>query len=154
MDKWIKIGKDHKWLIQFRITPTVFSVAHLITIYDFAYTHNIGVESCNFLQHPEFMRMSILPMDVREQISTMLEQWINNKDISQNKIINGRNPDLTKDFILQDVSSYINYLKNSPVETDKWPALVSYLKKLESSRGNSILDYAPEYEKFLRQSGY
>jgi molybdenum cofactor biosynthesis enzyme MoaA len=154
MDKWIKIGKDHKWLIQFRITPTVFSIAHLITIYDFAYTHNIGVESCNFLQHPEFMRMSILPMDVREQISTVLEQWINNKDISQNKIINGRSPDLTKDFILQDVSSYINYLKNSPVETDKWPALVSYLKKLESSRGNSILDYAPEYEKLLQQSGY
>ena len=153
-EKWIATAKAHKWLMQFRTTPTVFSIAHLKTIYEYAYTNNIGVESCNFLHKPEFMRMSILPADIRKKISDELQDWINTKQRSNNRIINTRHPDLTNDSILQDASSYVDYLNNSPDETSSWPALVSYLKKLENSRGNSILDYAPEYEKLLRSSGY
>ena len=155
-EKWIKIGKAHKWILQFRTTPTVFSIAHLTTIYEYAYAHNIGVESCNFLDKPEFMRMSILPADIRKKISTELQDWINTKQLllSKNKIINSRDPHLSNDYILQDALSYVDYLNNSPDETGSWPALVLYLKKLESSRGNSILTYAPEYEKLLRSSGY
>jgi len=143
-------------LIQFRITPTVFSIAHLHTIYEYAYTHNIGVESCNFLHNPSFMRMTILPKDVRQKIAQDLEDWILTKDttIKNKKIINTRDPNVSKIYILQDAYSYVEYLRNGPDETHSWPALVNYLKKLEASRGNSILDYAPEYESFLRSAEY
>ncbi len=46
MERWIAIGKEQKWLIQFRITPTLFSIGHIQTIYEYAYENNIGVESC------------------------------------------------------------------------------------------------------------
>lgn len=156
IQRWIDVGQKQKWLIQFRITPTVFSIAHLHTIYEYAYTHNIGVESCNFLHNPSFMRMTILPKDVRQKIAQDLEDWILTKDttIKNKKIINTRDPNVSKFYILQDAYSYVEYLRKGPDETHSWPALVNYLKKLETSRGNSILDYAPEYESFLRSAEY
>jgi sulfatase maturation enzyme AslB (radical SAM superfamily) len=156
LEKWLQLGKQQNWLIQFRITPTVFSIAHIKTIYDYAYTHDIGVESCNFLQNPAFMRMTILPIDIRQNIAKELQQWINSKKLLfvEERIINTRDPNKVKDYILQDAMSYVDYLQNGPNESSSWTALVSYLKKLESSRKNSILDYAPEYEKFLRSAGY
>jgi len=156
MERWIKIGKQQNWLIQFRITPTLFTVAHIQTIYEYAYENNVGVESCNFLHNPSFMRMLVLPMDVRQNIAEKLQYWINSKKslFSKERIINTRNPNKVKDYILQDAMSYVEYLQNGPDESSSWPALVSYLKKLESSRGNTILDYAPEYESLLRSAGY
>jgi sulfatase maturation enzyme AslB (radical SAM superfamily) len=156
LEKWLQLGKQQNWLIQFRITPTVFSIAHIKTIYDYAYTHDVGVESCNFLQNPAFMRMTILPIDIRQNIAKELQQWINSKKLLfvEERIINTRDPNKVKDYILQDAMSYVDYLQNGPNESSSWTALVSYLKKLESSRKNSILDYAPEYEKFLRSAGY
>ena len=156
LEKWIKLGKQQNWLIQFRITPTIFSIAHVKTIYDYAYTYDVGVESCNFLQNPSFMRMSILPIDIRQNIAKELQSWINSKKLlfAEERIINTRDPNKAKDYILQDAMSYVEYLQNAPDESSSWPALVSYLKKLESSRKNSILDYAPEYEKLLRSAGY
>jgi len=156
LEKWIQLGRQKNWLIQFRITPTVFSIAHIKTIYDYAYTYDVGVESCNFLYNPSFMRMSVLPIDVRQNIGHELQYWINSKKLlfAEEKIINTRDPNKNKDYILQDAMSYVDYLQNGPDESSNWPALVSYLKKLESSRKNSILDYAPEYEKLLRSAGY
>jgi sulfatase maturation enzyme AslB (radical SAM superfamily) len=156
LEKWIQLGKQQNWLIQFRITPTIFSIAHIKTIYDYAYTYDVGVESCNFLYNPSFMRMSVLPIDVRQNIAKELQHWINSKKLlfAEERIINTRDPNKVKDYILQDAMSYVEYLQNGPDESSSWPALVSYLKKLESSRKNSIIDYAPEYEKFLRSAGY
>lgn len=156
LEKWIQLGKQQNWLIQFRITPTLFSIAHIKTIYDYAYTYDVGVESCNFLYNPPFMRMSVLPIDVRQNIAKELQYWINSKKLLfvEERIINTRDPNKIKDYILQDAMSYVDYLQNGPDESSSWPALVSYLKKLESSRKNSILDYAPEYEKLLRSAGY
>lgn len=156
LEKWIQLGKQQNWLIQFRITPTIFSIAHIKTIYDYAYTYDVGVESCNFLYNPSFMRMSVLPADVRQNIAKELQYWINSKKLLfvEERIINTRDPNKAKDYILQDAMSYVDYLQNGPDESSSWPALVSYLKKLESSRKNSILDYAPEYEKLLRSAGY
>ena len=156
LEKWIQLGKQQNWLIQFRITPTLFSIAHIKTIYDYAYTYDVGVESCNFLYNPSFMRMSVLPIDVRQNIAKELQYWINSKKLlfSEERIINTRDPNKAKDYILQDAMSYVDYLQNGPDESSSWPDLVSYLKKLEGSRKNSILDYAPEYEKFLRSAGY
>ena len=156
LEKWIQLGKQQNWLIQFRITPTIFSIAHIKTIYDYAYTYDVGVESCNFLYNPSFMRMSVLPTDVRQNIAKELQYWVNSKKLLfvEERIINTRDPNKAKDYILQDAMSYVDYLQNGPDESSSWPALVSYLKKLESSRKNSILDYAPEYEKLLRSAGY
>ena len=156
LNKWVTLSKEIGWLIQIRTTPTVFSIAHLKTIYDYAYDNQVGVESCNFLNNPDFMRMSILPKDVRESIAEDLDSWVKSKNVksSDSNMVNVRDPNLTREYILRDALSYVDYLRNGPDETNRWPDLVNYIKKLESSRKNTILDYAPEYEHILQSAGY
>jgi len=156
LEKWIEIAKKYHWSIQLRPTPNVFSIAHLKTLYEYAFEKNIGIESCNFLYKPAFMKISLLPKNIRDTISKELLNWIQSHSdyIDKEKIINTRDPKKVREYILQDAQSYINYLNNVPEETHLWKDLVNYIKKLESSRNNNILDYVPEYEKFLRAAGY
>jgi sulfatase maturation enzyme AslB (radical SAM superfamily) len=155
MQQWLEIAKTNQWLIQIRITPTVLSIWHLDTIYRLALEKNIGVESCNFLNHPEFMRPSVLPRNSRDavidKLKILLQGWKNNSDI---RVINTRNPHHIQSQIREDAASYINYLENQSDESHRLPDLVKYLKSLEQSRGNKILDYLPEYENILRSAGY
>ena len=155
MQQWIREAKTHQWLMQIRITPTVLSIWYLDTIYKFAALENIAIESCNFLNDPVFMRPSVLPRDLRdaviEKLKIVVQEWKNNLDT---RIINTRDPHHAQSQICQDAVSYINYLENQPDESHRLPDLVRYLKSLEQSRGNSILDYLPEYEKILRSAGY
>lgn len=156
LEDWLSVAEKNKWLVQLRTTPTVFSVSHLIELYKYAFDKNIGIESCNFLHSPEFMKISLLPNATRSVISKELSNWIqyHTDYASDEKVVNTRDTNQVKKYILQDAQSYVSYLKNVPEETHLWPKLVEHLKKLELSRGNNILDYAPEYEKLLRAAGY
>jgi hypothetical protein len=156
LEKWLKVSVKHRWLVQLRTTPTVFSIKHLKELYEYAFKKNIGIESCNFLDNPPFMKISLLPIELRKKLSQEMLSWIQSQKEynDQEKIINTRSKNTIKKYILQDATSYVNYLENVPEETHLWPKLVEHIKKLESSRGNSILDYAPEYEKLLRSAGY
>jgi Zn-finger protein len=154
LEKWLAVADEQGWLKQIRITPTCLSILHLDTVYDYAYERNVTVESCNFISKPEYLRISLLDQNLRDLAINKLESFIASKDpASQNKVINTRDPSQTKNQILQDAQSYITYLKQQPI-TDDVRSLVEYLKKIESNRNNSILNYLPEYEQFLRTAGY
>lgn len=156
MDKWVELGNSNKWLMQIRMTPTWITVNSLSTIFEYAFNNNIAVESCNFLHEPTYMRMTLLPLHLREEAIDNLTNWINTHQthISETVSINIRNPNIAKQEILNDAMSYLNYLNNAPYEPELVPALISFLAKIETSRNISILDYKPEYEEFLRTSGY
>ena len=68
--------------------------------------------------------------------------------------INTRDPTQLHVQNVQDAASYVDYLRTAPDETHRLPDLVQYLKLLESSRSNCVLDYAPEYEHIFRSAGY
>ena len=156
LSRWLTVSKENNWLVQLRITPTCLTIDSLVTVYSYAYEHDLSVESCNFLNRPEFMRPSVLPQAIRDSIIKSLESWIQTHSdrIVDNQIINTRDPNIAKQHIIQDAESYVNYLKNEPDESHRSPALIEYLKRLESNRGNSVLDYLPQYEEFFRTSGY
>ena len=157
LEKFLLASKNKNWLKCLRITPTLFSVPHLVNIYEYAYSKNIGVESCNFLDEPAHMRMNVLPMDMRKPFADKIQQWIDSKNLplTDNITINYRDPNLSQKGILEDAQSYVDYIRNAPEETHRLPDTVSYIKKLETLRGNTILDYvSPEYEKLLRSAGY
>ena len=155
LDRWVETGREHDWLIQLRITPTCLTLHELHTVYDHAWRHNISVESCNFIDHPEFMRISILPSAQRTRARQNLSNWIDqHQTTNSDTVINTRNPHRAHDQILQDARSYLNYLDQAPDESNRLPDLVCYLKRLESSRGNSIVTYLPEYETLFRSAGY
>ena len=155
MEQWIAVATESNWLTQLRITPTIFTIWHLDTIYEYAYHQKLAVESCNFLNNPAFMRPSGLPKSIRTQVIAKLSAWINKYDITPtDQIVNTRHPAFAQQQIIQDAGSYIDYLQNQPDESEKLPELVDYIKLLETSRNNRILRYLPEYEELLRSAGY
>jgi sulfatase maturation enzyme AslB (radical SAM superfamily) len=155
LDQWVALGQQHQWLIQLRITPTCLTVHELSTVYDYAWQHNISVESCNFLDNPEFFRISVLPQKQREQACQNLRAWLHSHPVEHSsQIINTRDPNLARQQIVQDTESYLNYLESAPDESHRLPDLVAFIKRLESSRGNCILNYLPQYEDLFRSAGY
>jgi sulfatase maturation enzyme AslB (radical SAM superfamily) len=156
LSRWTELAKQHNWYITLRTTPTILSLSSLLTVYDYAWSQGISVESCNFLNRPEFMRPAVLPLEYRQQELAKLNAWIvqHSTDSSSANIINIRDPNVFQQQLVQDLQSYVNYLEAESDQSWRLPALVQYLKTLETRRGNSILDYLPEYEELFRSTGY
>jgi hypothetical protein len=155
LEKWIQLKNQYSWYMQLRITPTCLTVHELDTVYEYAWTHQLAVESCNFINDPEFFQISVLPTEQRQFAYDRLSRWIRNHQVSNNNtIINTRDPTIAHQQVVQDAQSYLEYLKNAPDESYRLPNMVKFLKKLESNRGNSILTYIPDYENILRSAGY
>jgi hypothetical protein len=154
LDQWVKLGKQHNWIMQLRITPTCLTVHELGNIYEYAWQHELSVESCNFITNPKIMRISVLPSEYRKVARDNLATWVNTHLVeSQEQLINTRNPTKFQEQLHQNASSYLEYLDSAPDESYLMPELVTYLKLLETSRGNSILNYLP-YEELFRNHGY
>lgn len=154
LDRWQEVAKRNSWLMQFRTTPTCLTVGKLLPIYDYALTHGITVESCNFLHRPEVLRPNVLPKSYRESIVDSMQSWIDRHNENFENVVNIRNPDTVQAQLVQDLTSYKNYLLHEPDCSDKLPDMVQFLKKIEANRGNSILTYLPEYEELFRSAGY
>ena len=154
LGRWVNLAKQHNWIMSLRITPTILTASRVMSLYQYAVDHNLGIESCNFLNNPAFMRTSVLPMSYRLLVAEQLQKWIDTQTISNTKIVNIRDLNHAAAAAVQDATSYLQYLKNAPDESDRLPALVQYLKKLEQSRSNSVLNYLPEYEQIFRSAGY
>lgn len=154
LQRWVDTAKKNSWLVQLRTTPTCLTVDKLLPIYDYAWDHNIIVESCNFLYEPEAMKPSVLPMEHRNKIIQRMKNWIDQHNVSSETIVNIRNPNTIQAQLVQDLSSYVNYLENEPDESYRLHDLVAWLKRIEANRGNSILTYLPEYEELFKSAGY
>jgi hypothetical protein len=154
MERWIELGQQQNWLMQFRTTPTCLTIGNLISVYEYAWAKGIAVESCNFLQEPAFMRPAVLPKEYRRPIIDRMRDWIQRRSANEEQIVNIRDPSRAKQQIVQDLESYVNYLESDPDQSWRMPELIQYLKRLESVRNNSILTYLPEYEELFRSAGY
>ncbi len=154
LDKWVSISKQKNWILSIRTTPTVLSILHLDTIYDYALKNNLPVESCNFIQNPKFMRPTVLPRYYRETVINKLRRFTKLQNKNKNKIFNTRDPNVATQQAVEDVSSYINYLNDSDDESHRLPDLIDYLHKMELMHKNSVLDYLPEYEELFKSAGY
>lgn len=154
MHRWIELSRTQGWIPIVRTTPTALTAGELLEIYEFAFNNQVGIESCNFLDEPQALRMSVLPVHIRKQISGELKQWIQKHLLDQSQIINHRDPSHVQQSVLQDAVSYVNYLDQCPDEAHLLPGTVQYLKKLDQSRGNCVLEYLPEYEELFRSAGY
>jgi hypothetical protein len=149
------LAKDYNWLVQLRITPTWLSVSKLTTIYDYAWQHELSVESCNFLTDPAELRITVLPQEYLEEVADRISTWVAQHSVdSDATVVNTRNPSYARNQIVQDASSYISYLTTAPDESNRLPAAVKFIHRLEQSRNNTIVDYLPEYEQLLRSHGY
>ena len=154
LDRWQELAGQQGWLLQLRTTPTLLTIGSLLSIYDYAWTRKISIESCNFLTEPAVMRPSVLPLKYRSAVIDGMSTWLDQHPVSGDIVLNVRDPNVSQLQNHQDLQSYVNYLENMPDESNQLPDLMVFLKRLEASRGNNILDYLPEYEELFRSAGY
>lgn len=152
LNKWIKVKPDN-WLYQLRITPTMLTISTLHQLFALAEELNMPTESCNFLEEPEWLKINVLPMELRKKAADDLLAWVDNRASSEE--INSRNTRFTSSVLIRDAQSYINYLNNAEDLSHLLPVTVQKLKQLETLRKNSILDYVTnDYTEILRSAGY
>jgi hypothetical protein len=93
-------------------------------------------------------------MSYRQPIIDAMQSWLDKHHVSGHTVLNIRNPNTTQLQNYQDLQSYVNYLRLMSDESHRLPELVSWIKRLEANRGNSVLTHLPEYEELFRSAGY
>jgi hypothetical protein len=145
--------------LSLRITPSIFTIYHLDTVFEFMIKHKIIAESCNILQDPSWMRIELLPDELKAQTLTKINNLVSQHKLVQDSdvILNRRRDDLVNPVISQVIFEYKQLLEQATVPEnadEDLHRLVKFIKAFEVLRNNCILTYLPEYEKFLRSYGY
>ena len=157
IDKFLELRKTSNLFISLRITPNVLTIYDIDLLIRYMLENQVIAESCNILQKPAQLRMELLPDDIRQEIIIKLKKVIEEFKLEKHNVINVRVTESTKQVISDVAYEYLTFLETySPLsdEEELRYKLVDFLKGFESLRENSILDYAPRYEKFLRHYGY
>ena len=126
-------------------------------MFEYMIEKNVIAESCNILFDPKVLRIELLPDDIRNEIIARIDQLIAKYNLRKTDHVNIRKSDIIPDVIANVVLDYYQFLTTyqRPGDADVLRTqLVRFLKTFETNRQNSILDYAPRYEQFLRHYGY
>ena len=145
LSKWIALGKKNKWLLKMRLSPTWMTVDSIDTVFEYAYNNGIGIE-CGLMSKSTSMRINALPQPLLAQVISQFERWISSKDEidkSANQL-----------EVIGVAHHYLNYMKRAKYEPKLLHGIITFIKKLEQRRNNSIINYKPHYEEFLRLAGY
>jgi hypothetical protein len=157
IDRFLELRNDSRLYISLRITPNIFTVNEIDKMFEYMIDKRIIAESCSILFKPDVLRIELLPHDIREEIVGRLEQLIAKYNLNKTPHANIRRNDIIADVIANTVLDYHQFLTTyqRPGDVDvARTQLVKFLKTFETNRQNSILDYAPRYEQFLRHYGY
>ena len=158
IDKFLSLREANPGLfISLRITPNIFSIYELDKLFVYMLENHVIAESCNILHNPQHLRMELMPDDIRSEVKEKLLVLIDYYELEKEHIANIRRKDkidqVTANVILDYYQFVCNYTTPNDVENLRHD-LVDFIKAFESLRDNSIIDYTPRYEKFLRHYGY
>lgn len=159
IDKFCSLRKyyKHKLLLLARLTPNLLSIFEMDQMMNYLLEKNIPAETCNIFSDPKQLKMELLPDDIKQMILNKLNYIIlkNNLSADAQKVVDTRNTGNIEKTLNDLIVSFIDILENAPTPTDtNLSETVRFLKAFEGLRNNTILDYLPEYEEFLRHSGY
>lgn len=159
INKFILLREQTGLHLSLRITPNIFSIYHIDTVFEFMIENSIIAESCNILQEPSCLRLELLPKEIIGKILAKINNLIDKHGLIPNNqtIINRRRDDLINPVIVDVIFEYKHLLETYQIpenlEDDRYN-LIKFIKAFESLHNNNILDYLPEYEEFLRSYSY
>jgi len=156
--KFLQLRDNNPGLyISLRITPNVFSVSEIDKLFVYMLENQVIAESCNILYSPAHLRMELIPEDIRSEVKHKLKTLIDYYELSKESVVNIRRTDQINQVTANVILDYYQFICDYVVPTDAEQSrldLVDFLKAFETIRNNSILDYAPRYQEFLRHYGY
>ena len=141
-----------------RITPNIFTIYEFDQLAEYMIENNLTAESCNILYQPAQLKVELMPDDIRQETLEKFNNLINKYNLTQDpNNINIRSHTKSFQTISNTIIEYKNFIQDYKVPSnveDLRYQLVKFLKAFEQLRSNRITDYAPRFEKFLRDYGY
>lgn len=156
---FLELREQEKFSVSLRITPNIFSAYHLDTLLEFMIENSVTAESCDLLRKPSWLRIENLTSELKQECVNKIDRIVEKYgiDLTGEKIVNQRNDQIVDSVIASTIKEYREFISQC-LEPDnineERERLVRFVKAFESQRDNSILTYLPEYEEFLRNSGY
>jgi sulfatase maturation enzyme AslB (radical SAM superfamily) len=157
INKFLRLRDSTNLYVSLRITPNVFTISEIDKLLDYMLINNVAGESCNILTRPEFLRIELLPEEIRQETIRKLTEFIEINNVQKSNQVNMRRPDLIASAIGDLAAEYKTFLETYTVPDNVEQLreqLVEFLHGFETIRNNSIVDYAPRYEEFLSRYGY
>lgn len=158
LDQYLKLRDQNSNLhLTLRITPNILSMYEIDKLFVYMLENNISAESCNILYNPPQLKIELLPQDIRLEIIEKIKNVIEYYELKDTNVVNIRRSDLVRESTSKVILDYYNFMCNYTVPSDADDLrfkLVEFLKGFEHLRKNSIIDYLPRYENFLRSYGY
>jgi MoaA/NifB/PqqE/SkfB family radical SAM enzyme len=158
IEQYLKLRESNPGLyISLRITPNILSIYDIDKLFVYLLENKVIAESCNILYDPAHLRIELLPEDIRDEIKNKIKAVIDYYELTDTNIVNIRRPDLINAVTSNTVLDYYTFISEyqTPQNLNELRHnLIIFLKSFESIRNNSIIDYLPRYEKFLRNYGY
>jgi len=157
IQKFLALRKNAGLHVSLRITPNVFTISSIDQLFQFMIDNQVSAESCNILTRPEYLRIELIPDDIRRDISQRLQSLIDQHQLESTNLVNIRRYDLVPEVIANLIIEYKTFIDSyQPLANAEELRfrLVKFLKGFETLRANSIIDYVPEYTDFLRHYGY
>lgn len=154
LERWIETCRQQSWFPIIRVTPTWLTISRLPELIQFAKHNEIILESCDYLDKPEYLRISVLPPDRRYKLADQFESFISPENHNHTLTHNWR--DQSAAVLINDrtLTHYARYLRSAPDESHLLPEAVSRLSALDGLRDHSALDYFDEYQDLFRDFGY
>jgi organic radical activating enzyme len=137
--------RNEKFDVVVRTVPQLLSVIEYDSILNFCLKHNVVVDS-NIIAEPIFLRPSVWPSSVIEQVQYRL-QTVKNllSTVSNKSSINLRNNQQVHQNIFQNINLVLASLQESLVDKDLLQQQArQYIQKLDTLRNINVLDYCRE----------
>lgn len=156
---FIELRNQMDLQLSLRITPSILSIYHIDTLFEFMIEHSVTAESCNILTTPTCLRIELLPKNILDEVVIKIDKVIEKYNLVEptELLVNRRNETKRDEIISKVIFEYKHTIENlqppEDVEFERYN-LIKFLKGFESIHNNSILDYLPEYEEFLRRYSY
>ena len=157
MDQFLQLRSSSGLIVSLRITPNVFTAYELNRVFEYMINHNVIAESCNILSDPACLRIELMPDDIRQETIAKIKQVIDQHGLVRTGQVNIRNKSQVEQVVADTIIDYYNFMQSYsvPADADQYrQQLIRFIRGFEALRGNSILDYAPRYQDFLRHYGY
>jgi hypothetical protein len=111
--KFISLREHIDLHLSLRITPNIFTIGHIDTVFEFMLENSIIAESCNVLQNPSCLRIELLPKKLVDAIINKINKIIEKYNLIKPTqwVVNRRNNNVKHLVISDIIFEYKNLLE-------------------------------------------
>jgi organic radical activating enzyme len=152
--KWARHRSD-RFDVVLRTVPQALSACNYHKFLQFALDNNLIVDS-NVLENPDFLKLNVLPKDLRNQIKQQLsEKFLQSVSVDTVHDINLRNRDRVYQTVQNNAKTVIKLLDEPCVDIEfKQQQFVDYCVNFDRYRKNNIKTHLPDLLDFMNNHSY